>query len=438
MMGQLGQVMVGVADNIMIGHVGTVPLAAASLANSLFIIVLVFGIGSSFAISPMTAQAQGANDLPKIAQILKNALVVNTSLGLLLGSLAIIVSFMIPYMNQPPEVVSLAMPYLRVIGLSIIPLMIFQAFRQFSEGLSLTVPPMLIIVGTNLLNILFNYILIFGKFGFPEMGLLGAGIATLLARIFMLAAMAFFTFRSQLYKAFLMHFHSTVIGIRSMKQIMALGFPMGLQFTFEVTAFAFSAVMIGWMGATELAAHQIAINMASVAFMMASGIASAASIRVGNQYGKRDIKTMREAAFTCAVMVVIFMALSATLFISLRNVLPMLYIKDPAVIAVASSLLIIAGIFQFSDGLQVVGLGMLRGISDVKIPTFITLFAYWGVGLPAGYLLGFYFDLGPEGIWYGLLIGLSIAAALLLVRFNRVSGRMVESAFPQVPNALEG
>lgn len=426
MMGQLGQVMVGVADNIMIGHVGKIPLAAASLANSLFIIVLVFGIGSSFAISPMTAQAQGENDFRKISAILKHAIVVNASLGLLLGSIAVAVSYLVPYMNQPEDVVELAMPYLRVIGMSIIPLMIFQAFRQFSEGLSITVPPMLIIVGTNLLNILFNYILIYGKFGFPAMGLFGAGLATLLARVAMVLVIVFYTLKSRQFKHYLVHFKQVVYSLAFVKKIMALGFPMGLQFTFEVTAFAFSAVMIGWMGATALAAHQIAINLASVAFMAASGIASAASIRVGNQMGKKDIKTMREAAYTCAVMVVVFMTCTAILFISLRNFLPTIYINNPEVIAVASSLLVIAGIFQLSDGLQVVGLGMLRGISDVKIPTIITLIAYWGIGLPSGYLLGFYFDLGPEGVWYGLLIGLSMAAVLLFARFNAVSKRLLE------------
>lgn len=179
--------------------------------------------------------------------------------------------------------------------------------------------------------------------------------------------------------------------------------------------------MIGWIGATALAAHQIAINLASVSFMAASGIASAASIRVGNQLGKRDLKTLREAAYTCALMVVMFMALMAVVFIVLRNFFPTIYIDNPEVIAMAASLLVIAGIFQLSDGLQVVGLGILRGVSDVKIPTFITLFAYWGVGLPGGYILGFYFDLGPQGVWYGLLTGLSVAAVLLFMRFEKVS-----------------
>lgn len=228
MMGQLGQVMVGVADNIMVGHVGKLPLAAASLGNSLFIIVLVFGLGTSFAISPMAAQAQGENNFPKISAILKHAVVVNSGLGILLASLAIFASYLIPYMNQPPEVAVLAMPYLRVIGISIIPLMVFQAFRQFSEGLSVTIPPMVIIIGTNLLNILFNYILIYGKFGFPEMGLFGAGLATLLARVVMVLVIVFYTLRSRQFAGYLRHFRDTKLAFSFMKRIMALGFPMGL------------------------------------------------------------------------------------------------------------------------------------------------------------------------------------------------------------------
>ncbi len=425
MMGQLGQVMVGVADNIMVGHVGKIPLAAASLANSLFIVVLVFGIGSSFAISPMTAQAHGEENNRKISSILKNAVLVNAILGLILATLSIGVSFAIPYLNQPEDVATLAAPYLVIIGISIFPLMIFQAFRQFSEGLSLTIPPMVIIIGTNVLNIIFNYILIFGKLGFPAMGLLGAGISTLMSRILMLIFMVVIVFSNKLYHKFLEHLKESSFSISRIKNIMSLGFPMGLQFTFEVTAFAFAAIMIGWLGSTELAAHQIAINLAAVTFMAASGIGSAASIRVGNQMGKKDIQTMRAAAFTCYGMVIVFMILTAIVFITLRNYLPHLYINNDEVIAQASVLLIVAGIFQISDGVQVVGLGVLRGISDVKIPTIITLVAYWGSALPIGYFLGFRMNYGAIGVWIGLLAGLSVAAIWLFIRFNKVSSQMV-------------
>jgi len=426
MMGQLGQVMVGVADNIMVGHVGKAPLAAASLANSLFVIVMVFGIGSSFAISPMTAQAQGENDLKKISSILKNAVWVNGGLGIVLSVMVIFLSFLIPYLDQPGDVAELAAPYLRIIGVSLLPLLIFQAYRQFSEGLSLTVPPMIIIVGTNILNIIFNYILIYGKLGFPAMGLLGAGIATLIARIVMVLMIITVTFSNRRYKKWLVDLKQSYISIKWIKSIMALGFPMGLQFTFEVTAFALAAIMIGWLGATELAAHQIAINLAAVTFMAASGIGSAASIRVGNQMGKRDYTTMRKAAITSYGMVILFMSLTATLFITLRNFLPHIYISNAEVIAQASSLLIVAAVFQISDGVQVVGLGILRGMSDVKIPTIITLVAYWGTALPVGYLLGFKAGWGAEGVWIGLLLGLSVAAVLLFMRFHRISHSLVQ------------
>ncbi len=429
MMGQLGQVMVGVADTIMVGQVGKIPLAASSLANSLFIIIMVFGIGVSFAISPITAKAQGENNYHSTSNILKHSLVVNTSLGVILSSLVILLSYSIPYLNQPEDVATLAAPYLRIIGISILPIMVFQALRQFSEGLSITIPPMIIIIGTNLLNILFNYILIFGKLGFPAMGLFGAGIATLLSRIIMMSIIYVYIFSSNKFNPYLKYFKEVIISMVEVKKILKLGLPMGLQFTFEVTAFAFAAIMIGWLGATELAAHQIAINLAAVTFMAASGIGAAASIRVGNQLGKKDIVTMRNAAFTCVGMVGVFMLVMAAGFILLRNYLPHLYINNEDVIAQAASLLVVAAIFQLSDGLQVVSLGALRGIADVKIPTFITLFAYWGCALPFGYILGFKFGLGAEGVWYGLLIGLTIAAILLLLRFNKESARMLQK-FP--------
>ena len=200
---------------------------------------------------------------------------------------------------------------------------------------------------------------------------------------------------------------------------------MAFQLIFEVSTFSVAAIMIGWIGTVELAAHQIAISLASASYMSALGIAAAATIRVGNQLGKKDFKTMRNAAMTCFVMSIAFMAITALIFVIGRNYLPMLYIDDPDVISQAAVLLVVAALFQLSDGIQVVGLGALRGMSDVKIPTIITLIAYWLIGLPLGYFLGFSMDLGAMGVWYGLFAGLSIAAVLLFIRFNRLSNRLI-------------
>ena len=425
MIGQLGQIMVGFADNIMVGHVGKVPLAAASLANSIYITFLVFGIGLSYVISPQTAKADGENDHAQLKSILKHALLVCGSAGIVLSMMVVSGSYLLPYLNQPEDVVVIAIPYLQVIGLSLVPLMIFQAMRQFLEGLARTRGPMLIIIITNILNVIFNYLLIFGKLGFPELGLLGAGISTLFARCVMCIIIYAYLFHGGRNSVYTLGFKFRKFSRSMINKLLRLGIPMGMQFTFEVTTFSFAAIMVGWLGATQLAAHQIAINLASITYMAATGISAAATIRVGNQLGRKDLKTMQMASFTCLFLVTIFMTICALAFILLRHFLPTMYIEDLEVIRLASSLLVIAALFQLSDGIQVVGLGSLRGISDVKIPTIITLISYWVIAIPAAYILAFQFKMGAVGVWWGLLIGLTIAAIWLNLRFKKVSQIML-------------
>lgn len=421
MLSMLGQVMTGVADSVMVGWTGALPLAAASLANVFFSIPLFFGVGVSYAITPLVAQAEGSQDEKKIIDVLKNGSLINLMTGLILVSLIFSVEPFMHSMGQPDDVVTLAIPYLSIIAISIIPTMIFQTYRQFAEGLQRTRVAMIIVVGSNFINILLNYVLIFGKYGFPEMGLNGAGWATLLARIVMALSMMLYVYFGRKFQSYQAGFSLGNYSRSLIKKMLHIGIPSGSQFIFEAGAFGFSALMMGWIGTTALAAHQIAINLATISYMTTSGLGAAATIRVGNFWGQRDTKNLRASAFTMIGMATLLMMAWALLFILGRNFLPTLYIQDQAVIELTASLLIIAAFFQLSDGIQVVTAGALRGLQDVKTPSALIFVAYWVIALPLGYGLAFPLQLGPYGIWIGLLLGLTLTASAMVVRFNRLS-----------------
>ncbi|MGJ3234989.1 MATE family efflux transporter [Marivirga sp.] len=421
---QLGHVLVGTADSVMVGRVGTAELAAVSVANAVFSVTMMFGIGVSFGLTPLVAQSDGEGNHRSSMRFMKHSFVINVIFGIILFSFLLFGGYILDVLDQPKEVVVLAKPYLAVIGFSLLPFMVFQTFKQFAEGLSLTKQAMYITLGANVINIVLNYILIFGKLGFEPMGLLGAGWATLISRIIMAIGMVYFVRHYRKFKVYWKYFKVTVWNAVSFKQLLNLGVPTGFQYIFEVGAFASAAIMIGWMGKIPLASHQVAMNLASISYMMATGISAAATVRVGNQLGQRDIPTMRIAAFTCFLMAIIFMSFTGLLFMGLNDYLPMLYTSDQEVIPIASSLLIIAALFQLSDGVQVVGLGALRGMGDVKLPTAVTFMAYWVIGLPSGYLLAFVLGLQEKGVWYGLLIGLSVTAVILFIRFNNKTKKL--------------
>jgi MATE family multidrug resistance protein len=425
MLSHLGQVTVHVADSMMVGRLGKEPLAAGSFANSIFMIFLVMGIGMSYAITPQTAQADGEKNIPKISNILKHGLLINILFGALLLVVILAGQDLLWFFSQPEIVVELALPYLEIIAWSLIPFMLYQTFRQFAEGLGFTKPAMYITLTGNIINIALNYILIFGKLGFEPMGLYGAGVATLISRIVMALLMVTFVYFSRRFVQYWQEFTFGHFSWSLIKINLNLGLPMAFQLIFEISTFSMAAIMIGWIGTAQLAAHQIALNMASITYMISLGIAAAATIRVGNQLGQKDFKTMRNAALTCFIMALGFMSFAAMLFILGRNFLPTLYIDDAQVIHQAAILLIVAGLFQLSDGVQVIALGALRGMSDVKVPTVITLIAYWIIGLPLGYVLGITLNLGALGVWYGLLAGLTIAAVLLFIRFNNLSKKLL-------------
>lgn len=432
MMSQLGHIMVAVVDSAMVGQLGSVPLAAASLSNSLVFIVLSFAIGVSMGMTPLVAAADAQNRKREISEVLRHGLLLNLAIGAILFGLIYFNLRFLYNMGQDADVVKLSIPYMGIITLSIVPLMFFQTFRQFMEGLSQTKQAMYITLGSNGLNILLNYVLIFGKWGFPELGLNGAGYATLISRVVMGIALYLVVRYSLRYREYLSMMHFKRFYKDRFQSLLKLGVPSGMQFLFEVSAFSLAAVMIGWLGAEALAAHQIGISLASVTFMIASGISAASTIRIGNQLGRKDIPTLRVAGFSNFLMVAILMSISGVLFILLRNWLPTLFIDDAEVIMAASGLLIIAAFFQIFDGVQVVSLGILRGLQDVKVPTIATFFAYWVIGLPSGYLFAFHFELGTNGVWYGLSLGLAIVAISMFWRFHHLSARLARKYPPAV------
>ena len=423
--GQLGFIMMGVVDSLMVGTLGSAPLAAASLGNIITLVIFIVGIGVSFAVTPLVAISVGANKYSDCGIFFRQSLLVNLSFGFILMAITLICSELLVYLDQPAEVLAQAKSYTRILGLGALPVMLFQTYKQFIEGLSVMKPAMAITILANIINAFTNWTLIFGNLGFPALGLDGAGWATFTSRSFMAILLMLYVMNKKYFKQYDVSFHFKNINLPVIKKILSLGLPSGIQYFFEVGAFAFAAIMIGWLGTEQLAAHQIAINLASISFMVVLGLSMAGGIRVGNAVGEKNIIGVRRAGFTAIFLALCVMAGSGIIFIIFRNILPTFYINDSTVISIASSLLIIAALFQLSDGVQAVGIGILRGLTDVKIPTAITFIAYWIIGLPIGYLLAFKLGWGVQGIWIGLLAGLTTSAILLTLRFNSKSKHII-------------
>ena len=418
MLTNIGHVMMGVCDNIMVGHLNAESLAAAGLATVVFNVFLLFGIGVSYAITPLVAEAFGGNDKETISQTLRHGLVINVINGIVLIIVVSVGQNLLYHIDQPKEVVSLAIPFLNIIMYSLVPVLIYQSFKQFAEGLSNTQVAMVVIWVCNVINLLLNYLLIYGHWGLPSLGLNGAGWATFISRIIMAVAIAGYIFYSPKFLAYRGAFSIGAYSKKLFAKILNLGVPSGVQFIFEVAAFDFSLVMMGWLGTKAQAAHQIAINLATLSYLTTAGLAAAATVRVGYFLGKKDVQNLRTATYSLLGMALIVMSGCALIFILGRTWLPALYIDDPDVICISASLLIIAGIFQLSDGTQVVCASALRGMQDVKLPSSFIFVAYWLVGLPLSYWLGFKAGYGAIGIWMGLLIGLTLTAIAMFIRLR--------------------
>lgn len=423
--GQVGHIMTGIADSIMVGQVGSEYLAAASFAHNIFIMFFVFGVGVSTGLTPLVGVAKGQNNSRECGRLLSNGTILGIFAGMALTAIILAVYPFLKYMGQTDVVLQLAQPYYIITAFSMFPGMLFLTFKQFTEGLSLTKPAMFFSISGNLLNIVLNYFLIYGVWIFPRLELDGAGYATLIARLYMGLAFGYYVFSNTLFKGYIKHFGDKLISRKRIIAILKLGIPIGFQLILEIASFSFGAIMIGWLGAYPLAAHQIAISLAATTYLAAGGLASAATIRLSTLIGAGKFEEMRRAGFSTFLMAAMFMFVTAILFILLRNYLPLIFVNEREVIELASGLIIIASLFQMFDGTQVVGLGALRGLKDVKIPTLTALMAYWCVGIPTGYTLAFVFGYGAYGVWIGYLVGLGTAAVLLFFRFVKVSREVV-------------
>ncbi len=419
---QLGHTLVHTADSVIVGHfAGTIPLAAVSLVNAVFMIVMVVGLGIAYGITPLIAQENGRDNKQECGTLLSNSFWLNIITGILLFCLVYFGSMLaIDHLDQDPAVVKEAKPYLFILSLSMLPLMVFSTFKQFAEGLGFTKQAMNVTIWGNVLNIILAIIFVKGMFGIAPMGVKGVGYSTLIDRVLMMSVMMAYVLRAQKFKSYIQHFRITVIDRIRLRKILQIGAPVAMQYVFEIGAFAGASLLAGTISATAQASHQVAIQLAAMTYMMASGIAAAATIKVGNSYGNRNLFRLERFAVSSYQLVLLFMAITASLFALFNNYLPYIFTSDTAVVVIASQLLIIAGLFQLFDGTQVVGLGVLRGMGDVNIPTIITFIAYWVIGLPSGYVMGIMFDWGIEGIWYGLTLGLLTSSLLLYLRFHLV------------------
>jgi MATE family multidrug resistance protein len=425
MLGQLGHVLVGLVDNLMIGQLGPAPLAAVSLGNSMVFIALSLGIGFSFAITPLIAEADGAGDIQKGRSYFHHGAILCTINGILLFIALLIAKPVLYYLDQPPEVVELAIPYLNIVAFSMIPLMIFQAFKQFADGLSQTKYAMYATLIANVVNVVFNYLLIYGIWIFPRLELEGAAIGTLISRFFMLWFVWEILRRKKKFAEYFKWGKKESLNSDVFKRLLNLGFPTALQMLFEVGIFTATVFLAGLLGTNPQAANQIALNLVSMTFMIAVGLGVTATIRVGNQKGLANFKDLRRIAMSTFLLVFLIEAVFALGFILLKDWLPTFYLDNVEVILLAAQLLVIAALFQLSDGLQVVILGALRGLQDVRIPTIICFISYWIIGFPVSWYFGKEENLGSMGIWLGLLAGLSASALMLYIRFHYLSKKLI-------------
>jgi len=433
-LGMLGHTIVGIVDNVMVGKLGPVELAAASLANSFVFVAMSLGIGFSTAITPLAAEADGEQNIEKGRRVFHHGLYLCTFLGFFLFVLVFFAKQFIVFMGQPENVVELAKPYLDIVAFSLIPLIVFQGYKQFADGMSETKYAMWATILGNVVHVFLNYLFIYGIWIFPKLGIVGAGVGTLVSRFLMLGYMHYKMNKKPKFHPFFEGFSLKKIEREINLKIFRLGAPSSMQMFFEVALFTGAVWISGRLGITNQAANQIALSLASFTFMFAMGLGVAATIRVGNQKGLGDYKKMKVVAFSIFLLVILLEVFFALFFVLFHEQMPVLFVdmnnfKDfttnTEVITIAAQLLLVAAVFQIFDGIQVVALGALRGLQDAKVPMYITFVAYWIVGFPVSIYLGLYTSLKAVGIWIGLLAGLTTAALFLYIRFIRLTKQLI-------------
>lgn len=433
-LGMLGHTLIGIVDNFMVGNLGSTELAAVSLGNSFIFLGMAIGIGFSTAITPLIAEADAEKDDKKIRSIFHHGLLLSTILGIAIFIMIVLSKPIMRLMNQPTAVVDLASPYIDWVAFSLIPVIVFQGYKQFADGLSQTKYSMYAIYLANVVHIFFNYVLIYGALGFPKLGILGAALGTVISRIMMVVFMHYILQKNEIFKRYLNNFSFKEIRKSILKKIIDIGFPSAMQMLFEVTLFTAAIWISGSISKNSQAANQIALTLATTTFMFAMGLNVTAMIRVSNQKGLNNFKNLIVVARSIFLLAIILETFFALIFVIFHNYLPHLFLNmsdsaqaldNKEIIVIASKLLLVAAVFQISDGIQVVVLGALRGLQDVKIPMYITFVAYWVIGFPTSFYLGRYTELKTAGIWIGLLAGLSAAALFLYIRFARLTRKLV-------------
>ena len=419
---QLGQILTQFADNLMVGRYGgddPVPLAAVSFGGAVFFLFFITAIGVALGMTPLVGELFARGDREQSAKLLHNGILFYTLLGI---GVTLAQYAVIPFMyrlGQPAEVVDAAIPYYRMLALSMPFVMLFFAFKQFLEGVGNTKAEMAATIVANAANIVLNWIFIYGRCGFAQMGAEGAGLATLLARILAMALMIGYFCSRRRYRSYLDGFSLRNCSRRSIRQLLRMGLPIGSQMFLETSAFIGTGIMMGWFGTLALSANQIAITLGNCAFMIVTSIGAATTFRVSHCYGARSIGELSLAAKASFHLVLIWNILAATVFITLRHWIPTLFTTNAEVIAITSELMFFVALYQLSDGVQNVSVGILRGIQDVKVIMPIAFVSYWLLNLPVGYLFGFTLGMGPSGLFLGFSFGLSAAAVLMILRIRR-------------------
>ncbi|KQS31115.1 MATE family efflux transporter [Dyadobacter sp. Leaf189] len=422
--GELAQMALHLIDSAMVGAISYKHLAAAALVINAMNIPFVIGIGMTISVSQMVSLANGKQDAQQVSHYLFNGFVLCTLTALAISFTLVFGKDLLYHLGQDPEVVTLAIPFMQLMGISIIPMLLFMTLKQFADGLESTRTAMIFSLAGMPLNILLNWLLIYGNWGFPRLELLGAGWATLITRTCMFLALGYVVLSHKTFAKYIaVRRKQWKLKSNTMGELLHIGVPSSLQIGMEAGAFAVSGIIIGTLGAVSQAAHQIALSCASFTFMVSMGLAQAGSIRVSNALGRSDWQKIIVIGKSTLITALIYGILCATMFVALRQILPFAFNKEPQVVSLAALLLLFAAIFQISDSTQAIGAGLLRGIKDVKTPTFLIGIAYWVIGIPVGYLLAFHFGMGAPGMWLGLIAGLTLASGFLITRFLKMGKR---------------
>lgn len=416
---QAGQIMVQLVDNAMVGHLGAEPLAGVSFANSVFFMLFVLGTGMSLGLTPLVGEMYSVSNYRKSAAYLQNSILFYGLMGIGIFLMAMIVRPFMWYMGQTPEVVAQAVPYFTYVAISVIPFMVFASFKQFLEGIGNTKVAMAIIITSNVVNIIFNWLLIYGHFGFPEMGAAGAGLSTLISRILTPILIIWYFYKRDSFYRYFTLFKKENFSWQTIRSLVRVGSPISLQMFMEGSAFALTGIMMGWVGTVEMAGNQVASVISNLAFMIILGIGSAVTICVSHAYGQRNWLEIRRYAGTAYRLGLIWNVITALVFISLRYIIPLLFTSDERVIDMAAHFLVFVAIFQISDGLQANSVAIMRGIQNVKPIMVISFISYILISLPLGYFLTFHTAVGASGLWIGLIVGLSVAAVLYNASYRR-------------------